>query len=115
MISMSRQRFAALVDDALDEIPEEFASLLGNVIVQIEEEHPDEPETLGLYVGVALTERLSDYSFATPDTITIYRRPILELCDTEEEVADEVVITVVHEVGHFFGIDDERLHELGWA
>ncbi|SOD71092.1 predicted Zn-dependent protease with MMP-like domain [Jatrophihabitans sp. GAS493] len=115
MITMSRARFAALVEDALDAIPAEFASRLGNVVIQIEEENPDEPETLGLYVGVALTERLSDYSFATPDTITIYRRPILQLCATEEEVADEVAITVVHEIGHFFGIDDDRLHDLGWA
>lgn len=112
---MSKARFAALVDDALDAIPEEFAARLDNVVIQIEDANADEPDLLGLYYGVALTERLSDYSFAMPDTITIYRRAILAVCDTEAEVAQEVAVTVVHEIGHHFGIDDDRLHELGWA
>jgi predicted Zn-dependent protease with MMP-like domain len=70
---------------------------------------------LGLYQGIALTERDSSYAGALPDTITIFRESLLEICDTEEDVLDEVAITVVHEIAHHFGIDDERLHELGWG
>ena len=74
-----------------------------------------EPDLLGLYEGVALTERDSFYAGALPDTVTIYRGALLEMCDTEAEVVDEVAITVIHEIAHHFGIDDDRLHELGWA
>ena len=112
---MSPRRFEELVGDALDAIPPELLRLLDNVVIQVAEQDPDEPALLGVYQGTALTERLSDYTFALPDTITVYRRPILAMCDDEDEVASEVAITVVHELGHHFGIDEERLHELGWG
>lgn len=115
MLEIPRRRFGELVDDALDSIPSQLLRLLDNVVVRVEDEHPDEPDLLGLYEGIALTERGSDYTFALPDTITVYRLPILAMCADEDEVAREVAITVVHELGHHFGIDDERLHELGWA
>jgi predicted Zn-dependent protease with MMP-like domain len=112
---MSRARFEELVADALDEIPDELARLMDNVVVLVEDANPDEPDLLGLYEGVALTERGFDYAGALPDRIIIYREAILAVCETEEEVVEEVAITVVHEIAHHFGIDDDRLHELGWS
>lgn len=115
MLDVSRQRFEELVGEALDEIPPELLGLLDNVVIQVADRDPDDPALLGVYHGTALTERLSDYTFALPDAITVYRLPILEMCVDEDEVAREVAITVVHELGHHFGIDEERLHELGWG
>lgn len=112
---MSPQRFEELVSDALDLIPPELAAAIDNVVVLVESRHPEEPELLGLYDGVALTERDSTYAGALPDTITIYRESLLEICDTEADVVEEVAVTVIHEIAHHFGIDDDRLHELGWA
>jgi predicted Zn-dependent protease with MMP-like domain len=112
---MSRARFEELVADALDEVPPELARMMDNVVVLVEEHNPDEPDILGLYEGVALTERGSDYGGVLPDRIFVYRGPILAVCDTEDDVVEEVAVTVVHEIAHHFGIDDDRLHELGWA
>jgi predicted Zn-dependent protease with MMP-like domain len=112
---MSPQRFDELVADALDLIPAELAAAFDNVVVFVEDRNADEPEILGLYEGIALTERDSTYAGSLPDTITIYREALLEVCDSEEEVIDEVAITVIHEIAHHFGIDDDRLHELGWG
>jgi predicted Zn-dependent protease with MMP-like domain len=114
-IEMSRERFEALVDEALDGIPDEIAALVENVVVLVEDRNPEEPDLLGLYEGYALTERGWQYGGALPDRIMIYREAICDICDTEEDVIDEVTITVVHEIAHHFGIDDDRLHELGWA
>jgi predicted Zn-dependent protease with MMP-like domain len=114
-LDVSPRRFEELVGDALDAIPRELLRLLDNVVIQVAEQDPDEPALLGVYQGTALTERLSDYTFALPDTITVYRRPILAMCNDEDEVANEVAITVVHELGHHFGIDEQRLHDLGWG
>ena len=112
---MSPQRFEELVSDALDLIPPGLAAAIDNVVVLVEDSHPEEPELLGLYEGIALTDRDSTYAGALPDTITIFRDSLLEMCDSEAEVVEEVAITVIHEVAHHFGIDDDRLHELGWA
>ena len=112
---MSRKRFDELVADALDLIPPDLAAAADNVVFLVEARHPDEPDLLGLYEGIALTERDSFYGGALPDTITIYRDALLDMCETDDEVVEEVAITVVHELAHHFGIDDERLHELGWA
>lgn len=114
-VRMSPQRFEELVGDALDLIPPDLAATIDNVVVLVEARHPDESDLLGLYEGIALTERDSWYAGSLPDTITIYRDAILDICSTEDEVVDEVAITVIHEIAHHFGIDDERLHELGWA
>jgi predicted Zn-dependent protease with MMP-like domain len=115
-IAMDPAAFEALVNQALDDIPDELASLIDNVVVLVEDDPPaDDPDLLGLYDGVALTERYGDYGMVLPDRIFIYRRPLLELCETEEQLEEEVRITVVHEIAHHFGIDDERLHELGYA
>jgi len=112
---MSAERFEELVSEALDLIPSELARAIDNVVILIADRHPEEPELLGLYEGVALTERDSMYAGALPDTITIYSESLLEICDTEADVVEEVTITVIHELAHHFGIDDERLHELGWG
>ena len=115
-VEMRRDRFEELVGEALDEVPAELLGLMNNVVILVEDEPPaDEPELLGLYEGHALTDRGWDYSGVLPDRITIYRHPILRICDTEDDVVDEVAVTVVHEIAHHFGIDDERLHELGWG
>ena len=108
--------FEALVADALDEVPPSLMALLDNVVVLVEDRHPDEPDLLGLYDGFALTERGWDYGGGElPDRIMIYREAICEICATEDDVVDEVTITVVHEIAHHFGIDDARLHDLGWS
>lgn len=116
MIEVSAARFEELVADALDTIPEALARAIDNVLVVVEDEDPEDPDLLGLYEGVPLTER-QDYGQGggLPDRVTIFRLPILEGCDTEADVVDEVRVTVVHEMAHHFGIDDDRLHELGWA
>jgi predicted Zn-dependent protease with MMP-like domain len=90
-------------------------ALLDNVVVLVEDRNPDEPDLLGLYEGYALTERGWDYGGALPDRIMVYRAAICDVCETEDDVVEEVTITVVHEIAHHFGIDDDRLHELGWG
>ena len=114
-VRMTRQRFDELVGDALDLIPADLASAIDNVVILVQDRDADEPGLLGLYEGVALTERDSWYGGSLPDTITIYRKALLDVCDSEDQVVDEVAITVIHEIAHHFGIDDDRLHELGWA
>jgi predicted Zn-dependent protease with MMP-like domain len=116
-IDMEPEQFDLLVDRALDGIPDELARLVRNVVVLVEAEPPeDEPDDLlGLYDGVALTERDSTLAVQLPDRIFIFRGPLLDYCDTEQQLVEEVRITVVHEIAHHFGIDDRRLHELGYA
>jgi predicted Zn-dependent protease with MMP-like domain len=108
-------RFEELVGDALDEVPAELMALLDNVVVLVEDRNPDEPDLLGLYEGYALTERGWDHSGALPDRIMIYRLAICDVCEDEDQVAEEVTITVVHEIAHHFGIEEDRLHALGWG
>ena len=110
---LDRDEFEQLVSDALDEIPDELASLVRNVVVLVEDEPPDDdPDLLGLYDGWAITEGEGP---DLPARILVFRNPLLEMCDTAAELREEVRITVVHEVAHHFGIDDDRLHELGYA
>ena len=115
-VEMSRGRFEELVGEAIDEVPAELLNLMNNVVILVEDESPDgDDELLGLYEGHALTDRGWDYSGVLPDRIFIYREPILRICDTDDDVVEEVAVTVVHEIAHHFGIDDRRLHELGWG
>jgi predicted Zn-dependent protease with MMP-like domain len=113
MVEVGRERFEELVADALDGIPPELASYMDNVAVFVEDGRLG--GLLGLYSGIPLTRRDSSYTGVMPDRITIYRRPICSICRTEDEVVRQVRVTVVHEVAHHFGIDDDRLRELGWA
>ena len=115
-VEMEPAAFDALVDRALDDIPDEIAALVHNVVVLVEDQPPpDDPDLLGLYEGVALTERWGVGAMELPDRISVFRGPLLDLCDSEAELVEEVRITVVHEIAHHFGIDDDRLHELGYA
>jgi predicted Zn-dependent protease with MMP-like domain len=112
---MTDAQFEVLVADALDEVPPQLMTMLDNVVVLIEDRDLQEPSLLGVYDGIALSERRSDYSFALPDRIVIFRGALLELCQDQDELREEVAITVVHEIAHHFGIDDDALHELGWG
>ncbi len=114
-VRMDPERFEDLVSEALELIPAGLAAAMDNVVVLVADRHPEDPELLGLYEGIALTERDSSYGGALPDTVTIFRESLLEFCETEDELVEEVAITVVHELAHHFGIDDKRLHELGWG
>ncbi|PRY27265.1 putative Zn-dependent protease with MMP-like domain [Pseudosporangium ferrugineum] len=115
-VEMSRERFEELVGEALDEVPPDLLQKMSNVVILVEDLPPDGSlGLLGLYEGTDLTRRGWDYAGVLPDRITIYRLPTLAVCDTETDVIDEVAITVVHEIAHHFGIDDQRLHELGWG
>ena len=116
MLQLGASEFERLVVDELDLLPDDMVDGLDNVIFVVE----DRPEngtldTLGLYDGVALTER-DQYGFGEmPDRIILYREPLLAACENLDELRHEVHVTLVHEIGHFYGIDDDRLHELGWA
>lgn len=113
MVEVAAERFEEMVGEALDGLPPKLGRLMRNVAVTVQHE-PGPPNLLGLYEGVPLTERTSNYAGVLPDRITIYHQMICAICSTEDEVVTEVRRVVVHEVGHHFGIDDDRLHELGW-
>jgi len=112
VIEVDREQFEQYVADALDSLPPELADKMDNVAVMVED-HAEGRSLLGLYQGIPLTQRWG-YAGALPDRITIYQAPICAMSDTVEEVVEQVRRTVVHEVGHHFGIDDRRLRELGW-
>jgi len=120
---MDRGSFERLVEEAIASLPDDFRTRLDNVAVIVEDRpSPDEARRhargggllLGLYHGRPLTERDSRYALAFPDTITLYQRNIESICRDEAQIRQEVRRTVLHEVAHFFGIDDARLRELGY-
>lgn len=113
VMEITRAEFEDLVAEALDTVPARLTGLMDNVVVLVEDDAP-EPGLLGLYEGVPLTERGDTYAGYLPDRITVFRRPLLAVCRTRAELVEQVRVTVVHEIAHHFGIDDERLHELGW-
>jgi predicted Zn-dependent protease with MMP-like domain len=113
MIEVDPDRFEEMVATALDSLPEQLGRLMSNVAVMVQHE-PGPPGLLGLYEGIPLTSRTTGYAGVLPDRITIYRLAVCAVCASEAEVVVEVRRTVIHEVGHHFGIDDARLTELGW-
>lgn len=113
-VHMSREEFEDTIGEALDLVPPRLMDQLDNVVFLVEDT-PEHGDLLGLYEGVPLTQRSEFGSAWLPDRITLYRLPILRMCRTTEEVRHEVAVTVVHEIAHHFGIDDDRLHELGWG
>jgi predicted Zn-dependent protease with MMP-like domain len=117
MVEISATEFDEAMRSALDAVPAPLMDMLDNVAFFVEDEPPAEyPEDLlGIYEGVPLTERDLGWAGALPDRITLYRGPLTRMCEDVEELEDEITITVVHEIAHHFGIDDERLHELGWG
>ena len=112
---MERAEFERHVQHALESLPEHLARALDNVTVVVEAEHPDDPDLFGLYDGVPLPERSSMDSGRLPDRIAIYQLPLEETFEDPEELEDEIRITVLHELAHYFGIDEDRLDELGYA
>ena len=113
MVQVSAERFSELVDAALDGIPDTLAELVTNLVVLVEDEDPDDPDLLGLYDGTPVTE--ADGDGFGPHRVFLFRLPLMGMCSDESELTEEVRITVVHEVAHHFGIDDDRLHELGYG
>ena len=113
MQPVSPQEFEELVSDALDTLPPELAARFDNVVVVVEDENEGDPDVLGLYEGVALTER-DVYNGALPDRISLYRIPLCLMAEDLDHLVEEIAVTVVHEFAHHVGIDDARLHELGW-
>ena len=110
--NLPNRRFERLVKRAMATIPEEFQGFLENVVVVIEDEPPDDmPDTMGLYEGVPLVERSLD-STSLPDHITLFKGPIERACRTHPEIEAEVRLTVLHEIGHFFGLEEEQLEQL---
>jgi len=112
--AIPEDEFEELVADAIDELPDEILALLDNVVILVEDAHPTE-DLLGLYDGVPHTERDDYGGMVLPDRIILYRLPLCTEAADRDELADEVLVTVVHEVAHHFGIDDDRLEELGWG
>jgi len=113
---LEADEFDEVVADALDSIPAALLDKLNNVVVVVEDEPADaNRDLLGVYDGVPLTERDDIYEGQLPDRIVIYRGPLLRMCADRPELVSEITITVVHEVAHHFGIDDDRLHALGWG
>jgi len=115
-MEMDATAFEELVVDELDRLPDEMVDGLDNVVFVVEGRPEDGGlDLLGLYDGLALTERGHYGMGELPDRIVVFREPHLAQCDNEEELRDEVHTTLVHEIAHFYGIDDSQLHALGWA
>ncbi|WP_460522770.1 metallopeptidase family protein [Humibacter antri] len=115
-MNMDAEVFERLVVDELDALPDEMVDGLENVVFLVEDRPSDGSlDLLGEYDGIAITER-DRYGFGeVPDRIVLYREPLLAISSDEQQLRDEVHITLVHEIAHFYGIDDDHLHELGWA
>ena len=114
-IELSADEFERIVEEELDSLPDEMIDGLENVAFVIEDASPDGDDLFGRYEGVDLTSR-GQYGFGElPDRIVVFRLPYLASADTIDDLRDELHTTLVHEIGHFYGIDDDRLHELGWA
>ncbi len=113
---MNADAFEELVIDELDRLPDDMVEGLENIVFVVEDRPEDGSlDLLGLYDGLALTERTQYGMGELPDRIVVYREPHLAQCDSEDELREEVHTTLVHEIAHFYGIDDEQLHEMGWA
>jgi predicted Zn-dependent protease with MMP-like domain len=114
VVNVDRAEFERLVVQGLDALPDQMVEDLDNVIFVVED-RPESDDIVGLYDGVALTDR-GNYGYGElPDRIVIYREPLIEHCESLDELVEEIHVTLVHEIAHYFGIDDDRLHELGWA
>lgn len=117
MVSLSEHDFGEAVDDALDSLPEEIARAIveANVVILVEDEPPPGEDLLGLYVGIPLDRRSVFDGYAEPDRILVFRGPLQRTSRSREELIAQIRVTVLHELGHLFGMSDARLHELGWG
>lgn len=115
MYAVSDELFDDMVNRALDKIPESFARLMDNVVVLVHDFNEENPSLLGLYEGVPLPERTHHHTGFLPDAIFIYKNALEAIAHNEQHLAHEVEVTVFHEVGHYFGIEEDRLHHLGWG
>lgn len=115
MYQVSEERFDEMVEAALDKVPDEFVARMRNMAILVEDYNEESPSILGLYEGVALTERTFDHTGYLPDAIFIYRGALQDWCNSEEELAHQVEVTVFHELGHYFGLEEDELHHLGWG
>jgi predicted Zn-dependent protease with MMP-like domain len=115
-LELTEAEFERIVIDELDELPDEMVEGLENLVFVTEDRPADGSlDLLGLYEGTALTDR-DQYGFGElPDRIILYREPLLAIAETLDELRDEIHITLVHEIAHYYGIDDDQLHEMGWA
>lgn len=115
-MELSSERFDELVDEALGNLPQQVLDGLDNVIIVTEDEPEDGSDTLGWYEGIALTERDTQYGMGyLPDRVVLFSGPLTRMCTDEEELLEEIEITLMHEIGHYHGIEEDRLHELGWG
>lgn len=115
-LEVSRDDFEALVVEVLDALPNKMVDGLDNVVFVVEDRPEDGSlDVLGLYEGVALTERDSYGLGEMPDRIIVFRESLLAVCEDFDHLRNEILVTLVHEIAHYYGIDDDRLHELGWA
>ncbi|MGB3762765.1 MAG: metallopeptidase family protein [Ornithinimicrobium sp.] len=114
---LSSAEFEEAIADALDSIPSPLLGMLSNVVFLVSEEPspPNEPDLLGIYDGVPLTDRHDGWTSELPDHITVFRGPLTRMCSDRAELVEEIAVTIVHEVAHHFGIEEDRLHELGWG
>jgi predicted Zn-dependent protease with MMP-like domain len=115
-LDIDAEEFERIVVDELDDLPDEMVDGLENLVFVVEDRPEDGSlDLLGEYQGVALTER-DRYGFGElPDRIVLFREPLLAICENLDELRDEIHVTLVHEIAHYYGIDDEELHRLGWA
>lgn len=115
-MELPEERFDELVDEALALLPTQVLDSLDNVIIVTEDEPEDGSDVLGWYEGIALTDRDTSYGMGhLPDRVVLFRGPLTRMCADEEELLDEIAITLMHEIGHYHGIEEDRLHELGWG
>ncbi|WP_291313908.1 metallopeptidase family protein [Corynebacterium sp. UBA2622] len=115
MDPVDQEEFEGYINDALDEIPEDFARHMTNLVVLARGENEDNPELLGLFEGVPLPEQHSNHAGYLPDAIFVYKNALEAVCADAAELREEVRVTVFHEVGHYFGLEEHELHHLGWG
>ncbi|GAA2012790.1 metallopeptidase family protein [Brevibacterium samyangense] len=109
-------RFDQLVDEAMEDLPEGVVDHMNNVVLFVADDPPpEEPDLLGVYDGIPLTERDGSWGFVPPDTIFLFKNNLVAFSEDEDHLREEILVTIVHEIAHHYGIDDARLHELGWG
>ena len=115
MLPVSDEAFEEMINDALDTIPDNFAQHMTNMVILARDYNPDNPTLLGLFEGVPLTKQHSNHSGVLPDAVFVYKNALEAICVDEEQLRHEVKVTVLHEVGHYFGLEEHELHALGWG